>query len=401
MVESRARIRAVSAVFGGALAGIALAAAPMQAMAERPAQASIGGWVHRVQVIHDQANGSVERVRLRAWSPGPADALEFVFEPEGGSAFDPSAGDGAITGRGKLVWRVRGSASYDNRTIHAVYTGELAEGRPHGRGRMEMRSGEVLEGVWAAGRLHGEGVLTHADGTRTEAAFVDGLAQGVGRQTRADGSIYRGGFRDGLRHGEATLRMPGGTTYASRWRDGVEISGQRPDALADAMVGGLLRAQSGGGDAGKVELTVSVDQRMTRQASMKYTHEVNDDHIAIYPQNPGMTEMWLGKETISPNSYDSIFGYVDWEDSPSFLEVGMQTTDTSVVLPRPNCRNASSACAMRSISVKSRIWFTEARPSTRPIAASSPTPGPMIAAIPMRPSSRSRGSFSLPLSRPR
>ena len=325
----------MAVALGGALAGLALVALPLPAMADGASRDQAGAWAQRVQVIHDPASGSVVRVRLSAWSPDPAGNLEFVFEPEPGSGFDPAAGDGAITGRGKLVWRVRGSASYDRRTIHSTYVGALVDGRPHGQGRMEKRSGEVAEGEWVAGRLHGRGLLVEADGTRTEAVFVDGRAHGEGRQTRPDGSIYRGGFRNGLRHGEATVRLPGGTAYASRWRAGVEISGRRPDAMADAMIGGLLRAQAGagggGGDAGKVELSVSVDQRMTRQADMRYAQNVHDDHIEIYPEDQAMTETWLGKATISADSYGAGFGYVDWEDAPSFLEVAMRTTDNSRV----------------------------------------------------------------------
>ena len=40
---------------------------------------------------------------------------------------------------------------------------------------------------------------------------------------------------------------------------GKEIGGNGPTSLADATVGGLLKAQSGGGDADKVEIGVVVD----------------------------------------------------------------------------------------------------------------------------------------------
>jgi hypothetical protein len=326
------RAVATTAISGGVLAGAALLLLPLPAPAgdAMPLQ-DAGSWSQRVQVIHDATAGTIARVRLKAWNAESVDDLEFVFEPEPGSAFDATTNDGAITGRGKLVWRVRGSASYDRRTIHSTYTGDLVAGRPHGNGRLERRSGEVLQGEWSLGLLNGKAVMTEADGTRTEAGFVDGLANGKGRQTRPDGSIYVGGFRNGLRHGEATVRLPGGTSYVSLWRAGVEISGKRPDIMADALVGGLLRAQTGGGDAGKVELSVAVDQRMTRQADMQYAHEVYDDHIEIYPENEGMTDAWLGKATISPDSFDATFGFVDWEEAPSFLEVAMKTTDNSRV----------------------------------------------------------------------
>jgi len=315
---------------GVAAATLVVAVLAPPALAGPPSEEA-GAWAQRVQVIYDAATGTVQRARLRAWNMEPAGNLEFVFEPDPGAGFDPVATGGVVSGRGKLVWRVRGSASYDRRTVHSTYVGELRDGRPHGRGRLERRSGEVLEGEWVAGRLHGKGVRIEADGTRTEATFVDGAAQGEGRQTTADGSIYEGGFRDGLRHGKATVRLPGGTTYASQWRAGVEIGGRRPDVMADALVGGLLRAQAGGGDAGKVELSVSVDQRITRQADMQYAGAVYDEHIEIYPGNAGMVESWLGEATISPNSYDSLYGAIDWEDAPSYMLVDLKTADGSRV----------------------------------------------------------------------
>ena len=319
MIRSRLRRGVAAAVLVG---GAALAL---------PAAADEGAWSQRVQVIYDAATGAVTRAALRAWDFEPAGNLEFVFEPESGSGFDATANGGAITGRGKLTWRVRGSASYDRRTVHSTYVGALVDGRPHGKGRLERRSGEVLDGEWAAGRLHGKGLRIDANGTRTEAHFVAGRAEGPGRQTTPDGTIYEGGFRNGLRHGEATVRLPGGTAYASRWLAGVEVSGARPDVMADAMVGGLLRAQGGGGDAGKVELSVSVDHRITQQADMRYEDAVFDDRIEIYPSDPAMVEAWLGEATISPDSYDGTFGLIDWEESPAYLQVGLKTTDGSRV----------------------------------------------------------------------
>lgn len=316
-------IRLGGGAIATALVGVLLAT---QALA-----GEAGSWSQRVQVIYDAKEGSVSRAALRAWDFEPAANLEFVFEPEQGSGFDPAANDGAITGHGKLVWRVRGSASYDRRAIHSTYVGALVDGRPHGQGRLVRRTGEVLQGAWAAGRLHGEAVRVEPDGVRTEANFIDGLAQGNGRQTTPNGAIYEGGFRDGLRHGEASVRLPGGAVYTSRWRDGVEISPMPPDAMADAMIGGLLRAQAGGGDAGKVELSVSVDQRMTQQADMKYAHGVYDDYIEIHPEDQDMIDTWLGRATISPDSYDAVFDFIDWENAPSYLQVTLKTTDGSRV----------------------------------------------------------------------
>ena len=93
--------------------------------------------------------------------------------------------------------------------------------------------------------------------------------------------------------------MPGGTVYESQWAMGKEIGGARPDVLADARVGGLLKAQTGGGAADKVEIGIAVDQRMTQQADMQYQHLVRDEDIAIYPVADQYNDAWNGTGQIT------------------------------------------------------------------------------------------------------
>ena len=97
----------------------------------------------------------------------------------------------------------------------------------------------------------------------------------------------------------------------------------RPDALADATVGGLIKAQSGGGDAGKVEIGIVVDQRMTQQSDMQYQHLVRDEDIAIYPLAEDMNAAWNGTGEI--NSYAGNFNGIDWENAPAFVDVDVGT----------------------------------------------------------------------------
>ena len=111
-----------------------------------------GAWAERVQVIYLSQSHSVVARPCRVWDPHPEKNLDFVWEPATGT--DPGiAADGTINGKGKLVWRVRGSASYDPKTIYSVYAGEMRDGRPNGNGRLEIRSGEVFDGDWSNGLL--------------------------------------------------------------------------------------------------------------------------------------------------------------------------------------------------------------------------------------------------------
>ena len=112
----------------------------------------------------------------KVWDPHPEKNLDFVWEPATGT--DPGiAADGTINGKGRLVWRVRGSASYDPKTIYSVYSGEMRDGRPNGNGRLEIRSGEVFDGIWSNGALEGKGIHIDADGNRYEGMFAAGIAE--------------------------------------------------------------------------------------------------------------------------------------------------------------------------------------------------------------------------------
>jgi len=285
-------------------------------------------WAERVQVIYDAGSRSVTRVKVRVVDMQPARNLDFVWEPAAGNwpGIDPLTN--AATGKGRLVWRVRGSANYDPRTVFSTYVGEMRDGLPEGRGRLDLRSGAYLEGIWKAGLLEGEGVSLDERANRYEGAFVAGRAHGRGRLLARDGSIYEGDFRDGLRHGSGTTRLPGGTVYASQWREGREVGGARPDVLADATVGGLVRAQAGGGDAGKVDMSVVIDQRITSQQEIQYQHLVRDEDVAIFPADQAFNDAWSGSALIRDDDY--LYAR-DWDRDFAFVQVDVETTDGSRV----------------------------------------------------------------------
>jgi hypothetical protein len=312
----------------GLLSGVAMLAT-LSAVAADNGRGSAGAWTERVQVIYLSQSRSVVRKTVKVWDPHPALGLDFVWEPASG--VEPGiAADGSISGKGKLVWRVRGSASYDPKTVYSSYSGEMRDGRPYGKGRLEVRSGEVFDGDWVNGLLDGEGVHIDADGNRFEGGFSAGRPNGKGRYYARTGEIFEGSFVHGLRQGKGRTRLAGGTTYESEWDRGKEVDGRRPDALADAMVGGLLRAQDSGGDAGKVEIGVAVDERMTQQSDMQYQHLVRDEDIAIYPVDEGMNAAWNGTGPI--NAYSGSFDSIDWEtEPPAFVEVDVGTGDGSRV----------------------------------------------------------------------
>jgi hypothetical protein len=311
----------------GFLSSVAIAATLSLSLAEAP-DGGTGAWAERVQVIYLSRSRSVERRTVRVWDQHPEMKLDFTWEPASGA--EPGiAADGTISGKGKLVWRVKGSASYDPKTIYSVYAGDMRNGRANGKGRLELRSGEVFDGYWVDGRLDGKGFHIDAAGNRYEGAFKAGRPDGAGRYLARNGEIFEGSFVDGLRQGKGRTRLAGGTVYESEWDRGKELGGSHPSALTDATVGGLLKAQSGGGAADKVDIGVVVDERMTQQAEMQYQHLVRDEDIAIYPVDEGMNAAWNGTGPI--NNYSGRFDSMDWDDSPAFVEVDLGTTDGSRV----------------------------------------------------------------------
>lgn len=293
------------------------------------ADGTAGAWGERAQVLYDAGTRSVVRRKLRVWDFHPEQNLDFTWEPAA-SARTAIAPDGTVSGEGKLVWRVRGSASYDPATVFSTYSGSLANGRPEGRGRLTLRSGESFEGGWRAGLLEGRGIHVDASGNRYEGLFHAGLPEGRGRLMLATGEIYSGSFRAGARDGEGETLLPGGTRYVSRWSAGIEEPGRRPSVLADAGLGGLLKADSTGGDAGRAEISVAVDARMNQQASdngaMVYEQIVGDDAIAVFAAAEELRGAWNGTGQVTANT-GPLLDHYEWETEAAFLEVGVRTTD--------------------------------------------------------------------------
>jgi hypothetical protein len=320
MKQAGMRLRSVLA------ATACLLCVAMPAMsAEGPGTSTAGAWAERVQILYDAETRSVARRLVRVWDFHPQMNLDFVWEPAAGPSPDTTvAADGTVTGKGKLVWRVRGSASYDPATVYSSYFGEMKDGRPNGQGRLQIRTGEVFEGQWSAGVLDGQGVHVDTAGNRYEGGFVAGLPNGKGRLLSRTGEIFEGTFINGRKDGKGRTRLAGGTVYESQWAMGREVGANRPDVLADARVGGLIKAQAGGGDAGKVEIGVVVDDRMTQQSDMQYQHLVRDEDVAIYPVSEEYNAAWNGDGTVRAGG--DYFQGMDWENAPAFAEVGLETT---------------------------------------------------------------------------
>lgn len=79
----------------------------------------------------------------------------------------------------------------------AVYTGDLAAGLPHGKGKLVWPSGNTYEGEWKNGAVHGRGVMTWKEIKNT----------------------YSGEWKNWKRHGYGTYTYADGRTLSGRWEE--------------------------------------------------------------------------------------------------------------------------------------------------------------------------------------
>ncbi len=71
-----------------------------------------------------------------------------------------------------------------------TYTGDLKDGRPHGRGEWTHPDGRVYRGQFINGNIEGQGVMIFPGGIEYRGEFEDGLAHGSGTMTHpTEGSV--------------------------------------------------------------------------------------------------------------------------------------------------------------------------------------------------------------------
>lgn len=164
----------------------------------------------------------------------------------------PGALHGSATG--EIVWH-----------FGTTYQGDIAQGRPHGRGTLVLPTGSRLSGEFRDGLPHGEAVYAFADGSES----------------------YRGGYRHGHRHGPGRLARDRhedtDLIEEGRFEHGhlVEGSAQLPGAGGAATVvtwrGAFARGLAHG------EGTCSVDG-LTYRCGFAAGDLVSIGGIALYPR---------------------------------------------------------------------------------------------------------------------
>lgn len=101
------------------------------------------------------------------------------------------------------------------------YTGELQNGKRHGKGVAVWPDGLRYEGEWQDDKRHGHGKSSNKGESYT-GEYRNDLKDGVGRYVWATGSTYEGEFRNGAPHGFGVIRNIRGLRYEGAMANGKE-----------------------------------------------------------------------------------------------------------------------------------------------------------------------------------
>lgn len=234
----------------------------------------------RVFLVFDKRSRKIARKVYSVWNPAPEQGLDFDWTSDRPSLDEPEL----VTGRGQLIWRLRGTASYDKHAIVSRYRGEMKDGRPSGRGELRTRDGHRYEGEWRLGRYDGQGALQMPDGASYEGAFKAGRFHGQGTLVQADNEMFVGPFVNGMKHGSGKTRLPSGATYLSSWSNGIEDADSKTVRLAQAGETGPTVPASE-----TLRIALQVEQV---EDSMGYVAETKADRVAIVPDDEQLRAAW-------------------------------------------------------------------------------------------------------------
>ncbi len=139
---------------------------------------------------------------------------------------------GKAHGQGSLRWRYL----EDDEWKVSKYTGEMKDGKEHGRGVYVEANGDRYEGEFRNGKRHGHGVVVWTSGASYEGDWRDGNFHGRGVIEWPDGDRFGGQFRDGSPNGRGTFKKMYGESYSGYWTNGCFEQGNRQLAIGTTMV---------------------------------------------------------------------------------------------------------------------------------------------------------------------
>jgi hypothetical protein len=139
------------------------------------------------------------------------DALALVLRGDAGKTESPSAAPTAPSST-----PVKGTLTLEK----GVYEGDIANGKPNGKGKCIYKNGNTYEGDWVDGKRQGKGKST-SPMCVYEGDFFDDKMCGKGKSIYFDNAIYEGDYAESSRHGKGKMTNADGTVEEGNWKGGV------------------------------------------------------------------------------------------------------------------------------------------------------------------------------------
>lgn len=103
----------------------------------------------------------------------------------------------------------------------SAYTGNFANGKFHGKGKLSYTNGDVYDGNWVNDVKQGKGRYTWNDGTGYDGDWVNNTWEGKGVYTWKNGDVYNGDWVNGVQQGKGEMTWQGKEYYIGDWVNGV------------------------------------------------------------------------------------------------------------------------------------------------------------------------------------
>jgi len=101
------------------------------------------------------------------------------------------------------------------------YSGEILDGKPHGKGKMTWDGGTVYEGEFVNGKRYGKGKITYNDNDVYEGEWADDEMKGIGKMIFLDKKkqehVYEGEWYGNCMDGNGKLKLANGEIYEGEW----------------------------------------------------------------------------------------------------------------------------------------------------------------------------------------
>ncbi|MCP4314779.1 MAG: hypothetical protein GY789_01745 [Hyphomicrobiales bacterium] len=252
-----------------------------------------------VQLMYNPNSKSLQRHVYYLVAPQLEGTYDLTWEPAADHL--PSK---AISGKGKLIWRLPGTPAYSWSAVVAELSGAFSKGRAEGKGRFWMKNGTVYEGDWSSGQMHGKGRLQIPGGWHYEGDFHQGQRHGSGRLVDSAGTVFDGQFEHGHLVGIVEVTPFDEQAYTAEFHGGQEIAGTRryvtdkgtPSSLHLAQVTQLTDARIG------LSLDPTPPPDWFGRFSPSYTSRSDGSSILVYRADQNVRALWRN-ETAIPVRY--------------------------------------------------------------------------------------------------